>query len=171
MGFRYRNAETLKLEDYFILFATTCLIAEMGLLLSFTKTIYRIDSATLNIYVLKYLVTDSDLSNELLKSGPSVLIAYLTLGWLTIFSVKFTFLALFHKMCRNVSRKLTAYFWITAAATGMSCIIVIFESFILCPQFGADAARCFVKNQYTFSISSGVVIQSLDIATDLMSMR
>lgn len=171
MSFRYRSAAPLKLEDYFILFATSCLIAEMGLLLSFTKIIYRIDSATLDVRVLKFLVTDPELSNELLRSGPSLLIAYLTLGWLAIFSVKCSFLALFYKMCRNVSRRLTAYFWLTVATTGLSCVIVIFESFILCPQFGADAAKCFLKNNYTFSISSGVVVQSLDIATDLMSMR
>jgi len=161
----------LKLEDYFIIFATTCLIAEMGLLLSFTDTIYRIDGATLNINVLKFATVDLDLGKEFTRSGPSVLIAYLTLGWLAIFAVKYSFLALFYKMCRNVSAKLTAYYWVTVAATGMSCIVVIFESFILCPQFGADAARCFLKNNYTFSISSGAVVQSLDIATDIMSTQ
>ncbi|KAJ4357227.1 uncharacterized protein N0V89_001802 [Didymosphaeria variabile] len=166
--FRYRSAQTLNLEDYFILFATTCLIAETGLLLSYTGTIYRIDGATLNVSVLKFLTGDPELSKELFNSGPSVLIAYLTLGWLAIFAVKCSFLALFYKMCRNVSRKLRAYFWVTVAATGTSCIVVILESFILCPRFGADATQCFLENQYTFSISSGVVVQSLDIATDLM---
>lgn len=142
----------------------------MGLLLSFTETIYRIDGATLNTSILKFLTSDPDLRKELYNSGPSILIAYLTLGWLAIFAVKYSFLALFHKMCRNVSRKLTAYFWVTVAATGMSGVVVIFESFILCPKFGADATQCFLENQYTFSISSGVVVQSLDIVTDLMSM-
>ncbi|KAF2450913.1 hypothetical protein P171DRAFT_403690 [Karstenula rhodostoma CBS 690.94] len=166
--FRYRSAQTLNLEDYFILVATTCLATEMGLLLSFTDTIYRIDGATLNVSVLKYLTSDPKLSKELFNSRPSILIAYLTVGWLAIFAVKCSFLSLFHKMCRNVSRKLTAYFWVTVAATGTSCIVVILESFILCPRFGADATQCFLENQYTFSISSGVVVQSLDIVTDLM---
>ncbi|KAL5377150.1 hypothetical protein DPSP01_009962 [Paraphaeosphaeria sporulosa] len=166
--FRYRSAQTLNLEDYFILFATTCLVAEMGLILSFTETMYRTDGATLNLSVLRYFTSDPELSKNLFNSGPSILIAYLTLGWLAIFSVKCSFLALFHKMCRNVSRKLTAYFWVTVAATGTSCIVVILESFILCPRFGADATQCFLENQYTFSISSGVVVQSLDIVTDLM---
>ena len=143
----------------------------MGLLLSYTETIFKVDGATLNATVLKFATIDSDLGKELTRGGPSVLIAYLTLGWLAIFSVKYSFLALFYKMCRNVSRKLTAYYWVTVAATGMSCLVVIFESFILCPQFGAEAAKCFLINNYTFSISSGVVVQSLDIATDLMSAQ
>lgn len=141
----------------------------MGLVLSFTETMYLIDSATLNISVLKHLTSDPEMSKEVFNGGPSILVAYLTLGWLAIFAVKCSFLALFHKMCRNVSRKLTAYFWVTVAATATSCIVVILESFILCPRFGADAAQCFLENQYTFSISSGVVVQSLDIVTDLMS--
>ncbi|KAF9730903.1 hypothetical protein PMIN03_005423 [Paraphaeosphaeria minitans] len=168
MFFRYRSAQTLNLEDYFIIFATTCLVAEMGLILSYTDTIYRIDGATLNLSVLKYLTSDPELSEELFNSESSILIAYLTLGWLAIFSIKCSFLALFHKMCRNVSRKLTAYFWMAVAATGTSCIVVILQSFILCPRFGANATQCFLENQYTFSISSGVVVQSLDIVTDLM---
>jgi hypothetical protein len=143
----------------------------MGLFLSFTETIYRIDGATLNVSILKFLTGDPELSKELFNSGPSILIAYLTLGWLAIFAVKCSFLALFHKMCRNVSRNLTAFFWVTVAATGTSCIVVILESFILCPRFGADATQCFLENQYTFSISSGVVVQSLDIVTDLMSTQ
>ena len=171
MSFRYRSAQTLNLEDYFILFATTCLTAEMALLLSYTDAMYRIDGATLNINVLKFLIGDRELSKELISSGPSTLVAYMTLGWLAIFSVKVSFLALFYEMCRNVSLKLTAHFWVTVAATILSSIVVILESFILCPQFGADATRCFLNNNYTFSISSGVVAQSLDIATDLMSMN
>jgi hypothetical protein len=143
----------------------------MGLFLSFTETIYRIDGATLNVSILKFLTDDPELRKELFNSGPSILIAYLALGWLAIFAVKCSFLALFHKMCRNVSRNLTAYFWVTVAATGTSCIVVILESFIMCPRFGADAAQCFLENQYTFSISSGVVVQSLDIVTDLMSTQ
>ncbi|KAF1966592.1 hypothetical protein BU23DRAFT_603379 [Bimuria novae-zelandiae CBS 107.79] len=168
MGCRYRSAQSLNLEDYFILFATTCLITEMGLLLSFTDTIYRIDGATLNVHVLKYFIGDPELKILLLNGDSSSLMAYLTFGWLAIFAVKFSFLALFHKMCRNVSRKLTAYFWVTVAATVTSGIVVILEGFILCPRFGADATRCFLENHYTFSISSGVVVQSLDIVTDLM---
>lgn len=183
--FRYRSEHHLALEDWLVLFATICLVAETGLVYAFSRMVYFIDGATLNLPVLAFIGKDAALTKELLTAGPSTLVAYFTLGWITIFSIKYSFLALFYKMLRNVSRNLLAYFWCTVAATGMACVVVILESFILCPHFGADAgecdrrgerseanggaAQCFLKNNYTFSISTGVVVQALDIVTDLMS--
>lgn len=141
MTFRIRSAQALNLEDYFVLFATTCLVAESALILAFVDTIYTIDGATLELPVLRYVVHDTELSKKFLESGSSIFIAYNTLGWVSIFAIKFSFLALFYKICSNVSRKLTAFFWVTVAATGMCGAIVILEGFILCPRFGAGASR------------------------------
>lgn len=137
--FRYRGDRTLHLEDYLVGFASICLVIETGLLYDFNRVLYMIDGATLHKPVLAYIGRDPELTKELLDSGPSTLVAYFTLGWLAIWAIKYSFLALFYKMLRNVSRKLTAYFWCTVAATGMSGVVVILESFILCPHFGADA--------------------------------
>jgi len=141
MLFRYHSHRSLSLEDSLIVFATICLIVETGLILSYTRNLYNIDGATLNLDVLAFFTRDPNLQNALFDSGPSILIAYMTLGWLAVFAVKYSFLALFYKMCRNVSRKLTAWFWCTVAATGMSLVVVMLESFILCPQFGANAGE------------------------------
>lgn len=141
MVFRYRSERTLSLEDYLVAFATMCLIAETGTMYSFVSKMYIIDGATTNLSVLAFISRDADLTKELLDSGMPTLVAYFTLGWLAIFAIKYSFLALFYKMLRNVNRRLTAYFWCTVAATGMSGIVVILESFILCPHFGADAGK------------------------------
>ncbi|KAF1955250.1 hypothetical protein CC80DRAFT_447609 [Byssothecium circinans] len=171
---RYLRERTLFLEDYLILFATICLICETGLVYSFIKTMYLIDATTLRLPVLGHLARAKEgspahgLFTDFLKTGPQVMNAYLTFGWFAVFAVKASFLALFYKMLRNVSKNLMTWFWITVTLTAMSAIIVVLEDFIICPQFGAGPAQCFVKNGYTFSISSGVVVQSLDIITDLM---
>ncbi|KAF2677066.1 hypothetical protein K458DRAFT_492097 [Lentithecium fluviatile CBS 122367] len=165
--FRWRNEDPLRLEDYLVLFATICLVVETGLVYSFTHRLYVIDAATTHLSVLSYVAKDPVLAQQLLETG-STLVAYFSLGWTAIFAIKSSFLALFYRMLRNVCGKLTAYFWCTVAATAISFVVIILESFILCPKFGADAAQCFMKDNYTFSISSGVVVQVLDIVTDLM---
>lgn len=137
--FRYRGERKLRLEDWLVAFATVCLIAETGLVISFTRMLYFLDAATIHLPVLAFIARDPTLAAELLSNGPSTLVAYFTLGWIAIFAIKFSFLALFDKMLRGVSSKLRAFYWCTVAATGMCGVVVILESFILCPHFGADA--------------------------------
>jgi hypothetical protein len=139
--FRYRHEDALRLEDYLVLFATTLLVVETGLVYSFTSRLYIIDAATTHLSVLSYVVKEPELAELLLETG-ATLVAYFTLGWAAIFAIKFSFLALFYRMLRNVSRKLMIYFWITVAATAISGVVIILESFILCPRFGADAGMC-----------------------------
>ncbi|KAF2638190.1 hypothetical protein P280DRAFT_431316 [Massarina eburnea CBS 473.64] len=169
---RYRRERTCFLEDYLILFATTCLICETGLMHSFIKPMYLIDAATFRLPVLSFLVRSTDSTHsrfgDVLAPLSKVLSSYITFGLLAIFAVKASFLALFYKLLRNVSAKLMAWFWATVAATGMSAFVVVLEGFMICPQFGVGPMQCFVKNGYTISVGSGVVIQSLDIVTDLM---
>jgi hypothetical protein len=136
--FRYRHEDSLRLEDYLVLLATALLIVETGLVYSFSHRLYVIDAATTHLPVLSYVVKDPEFAQQLLETG-ATLVAYFTLGWAAIFAIKFSFLALFYRMLRNVSRKLRTYFWITVAATGVSGVVIILESFILCPKFGADA--------------------------------
>lgn len=166
--FRYRGEHKFYMDDWFVLFATVCLIAETGLLYSFVDMLYFIEAAMTEVTVIAHIARNPELTAELLNMGPSTLVAYVTLGWTSIFVIKLSFLALFHRLLRNVSRKLTAYFWCTVVATSLSGVVVIIESFIVCPQIGSNSAQCFIKNNYTFSISSGIVAQLLDIVTDLL---
>lgn len=136
--FRLRSEDSLKLEDYLVLFATICLIVETGLVYSFSRRLYVIDAATTHLSVLAYVANDPGYANQLLETG-STLVAYFTLGWVAIFAIKFSFLTLFYRMLRNVNQKLRAYFWCTVAMTAISGVIIILENFILCPKFGADA--------------------------------
>lgn len=136
--FAYRSQDSLKLEDYLVLFATICLIAETGLVYSFSKRLYVIDAATTHLSVLAYVANNPSYTNQLLQTGVT-LVSYLTLGWVAIFAIKFSFLTLFYRMLRNVNRKLMVYFWCTVGATAVSGVVIILENFILCPKFGADA--------------------------------
>jgi hypothetical protein len=138
---RYRDEDLIRPEDYLVLFATICLLIETGLVYSFSRRLFVIDAATTHLSVLAYVAKDPGYASQLLQTG-STLVAYLTLGWVAIFAIKFSFLTLFYRMLRNVNRKLMAYFWCTVAATAISGVVIILENFILCPKFGADAGTC-----------------------------
>ena len=128
------------MEDWLVLFATVCLIAETGCVYHFGPMLYLIDAATLDKMVYEWARSDSSRWQYLSNVGPAWLDAYLTLAWVAVFSVKFSFLTLFHRMVRNVKKSLTRYYWITVIATAIAGMIVIAESFFSCPHFGAAAS-------------------------------
>lgn len=184
--FRLRQDRKLLLDDWLILFGTVCLIAETGCVYDFAPTMYLIDAAIMKKDVYDWISLDKTRFQALAAVGPAWVDASLTLAWVTVFSVKFSFLTLFHRMILNVRRALTIYYWITVVATAVAGIVVILESFILCPHFGAasgksttrknlhilmkiPSAQCFLQNNYTFGLGTGIICQCLDIATDLMS--
>lgn len=137
--FRIRQESTLLPEDWLVFFATICLIAETGCVYHLGPVLYITDAATTKPEVYNWILSDPGCLKRLTGFGPAWSDAAFTLAWIAVFSVKFSFLALFYRMVRNVRRPLTIYYWVTVAATAIAGIVVILESFILCPHFGAAA--------------------------------
>ncbi|KAF1993796.1 hypothetical protein P154DRAFT_540088 [Amniculicola lignicola CBS 123094] len=59
--------------------------------------------------------------------------------WTATFAIKFSFLAFFKGLIRDVSVKLTWYYWFVVVFTGMTWTFLVAEPFILCPYFGLGA--------------------------------
>ncbi|CAI6339580.1 unnamed protein product [Periconia digitata] len=171
---RHLRERTFCLDEYFMLLSAICFIIETGLVYSSISPIYLIDAVTLQLPVLSYTMRPTegspthDLREEFLQSNHRTVGAYFVFGWLAIFAVKASFLSLFHKMLRNVNKKLMIWFWVTVVLTVISVMAVVLETFELCSKFGAGPVQCFFEDGFTFSIHSTVVVQLLDIITDLM---
>lgn len=138
--FRLRQDRRLIIDDCFVLFSTVCLVAATGCLYRFHTTLYFVDAATTNRRVNYWMIQDPARFSGFAGSGRSWADAYMTLAWLSIFGIKASFLALFHRMVRNVKRSLTIYFWVTVATTSVAGVVVVLSAFVLCPHFGSDAA-------------------------------
>ncbi|PVI05709.1 hypothetical protein DM02DRAFT_668070 [Periconia macrospinosa] len=171
---RYLRERTFLLEEYLILLATICFVVEAGLTYSFIPSIYLIDATTFQRPVLKHIAQSADgtsgrdLQERFMSIGAGTVNAYFLFGWLAIFSIKASFLSLFYRMLRNVNKKLMTWFWTTVGFTIISAGAVLLESFQLCSHFGEGPVQCFLTTRHTFTIHSGLVVQSLDIITDLM---
>jgi hypothetical protein len=111
-------------------------LVETGLVCSVPRRLYAIDAATTHLSVLAYVMNDPSYAQRLSQTT-SVLVAIFTVDWLAIFAIKFSFLALFYRMLRNVDRWLRVYFWFSVAMTAISGVVIILENLIICSKFGA----------------------------------
>jgi len=59
---------------------------------------------------------------------------YISLVWMTIFAVKFSFLFFFKNLVRCI-RSMTIYRWILTVGTGVAWAFGIAQPFISCPLF------------------------------------
>ncbi|KAF2475931.1 uncharacterized protein BDR25DRAFT_212315, partial [Lindgomyces ingoldianus] len=171
LGFRLHHERRLFLDDYLILFATICLIIETVCIHHFSDRIYFVESASTNWEVMLLLapgIGNTAFQQDFSTWGPAWINGYLSVGWIAIFMVKFSFLVLFWRMVRNVTKRLTIWYWVTVAVTAASGIVVVLEAFILCPHVGKAAAKCYPQKNYSFSLGIGIMVQCLDIITDLM---
>jgi len=64
---------------------------------------------------------------------------FLCLAWTSHFAIKFSFLAFFHTLVRDVSVRLSRFYWFVVGYTGIAWGFVIVEPFILCPHFDMKA--------------------------------
>lgn len=65
---------------------------------------------------------------------------FLALAWTTTFLVKFSFLAFFRQLIRNV-HNIKYYYWGVVALTVLSWMFLTSEAFILCSDFGVEAGE------------------------------
>jgi hypothetical protein len=111
---------------------------------------------------------------------------YLAFAWSATFIIKFSFLSFFHTLIRNVSVRLTRYFWSVVIFTGLTWAFLIAEPFILCPYFGAEASKrtqnsrfiildadstvkCYPNTPYGLNVGLMSLVTVLDVIIDAMS--
>lgn len=160
---RLYTRRRLYLDDCFLIFGLICLSGATGLTLTFVRNMFISEALRLDPTVVVRVDQLLALTNSM-----AVVDSFLALAWTAIFSVKFCFLALFRLLIRQVSKKLTVYYWCVVGFTVTTWAFLVSEGFILCPYFGAETAKCLPEPPRVLSLALTSFITILDIFTDIM---
>lgn len=126
----------LYLDDFFLLFGVVCLSGATGLVLNFSRIIFAYEVLTLDPHIV---VSIQELSK--MKSSLAVTHASDFLTWTTIYCAKFSFIALFRKLIRRTSKRITIYVRFVATCTFVSWMIAASRTFIVCHYFGPESGN------------------------------
>lgn len=134
----------VELDDYFFFVAVVSLVTSSGLFFHVVPKIYFVDTAPEAVLFLE--------ASELIQETKEISIeAYVAeaFAWITIFSVKFSFLFFFRNLIKGVP-SLRVMWWCTLAITiPVACVSVVADA-IVCP-YAPDELLCahelfFTKN-------------------------
>lgn len=131
IAMRFFTRRKLFLDDYFLLMAMPCVVVATSVLQWGVEGLFIYKSLMSN----EAIVLDVDDLNELVRVS-KVTSIFVDMSWTAIFCVKFSFLALFHVLIKNVSAHLSRYFWCVVAITVVTWGFLVAETFILCAHFG-----------------------------------
>jgi hypothetical protein len=133
----------LALDDYLVLFATACLAVETGLLYHNLDMIFIEDSLAKNPLNIM-LFTRGQVLN-LLDNFLKWTNIWQSFAWTACYMIKLSFLAFFRMLTRDVSRRLTIYWWFVLIITLSSWIFNTVENIIIC---GASKSRKSLPTQH-----------------------
>jgi hypothetical protein len=123
-------------DDAFLLFALACICTGTGLITTFYHAIFIGEAVSLDPTV----VITPDQTAALLESFV-IIRAFFCITWTVTFSVKASFLALFERLIRRVSKRLTLYYWCAVVMTFLSWAFFMCELFIICPYTGTEIGK------------------------------
>ena len=135
-AFQLRTQRRVWLEDALLICACLCLIAGTGLLYTFAETLYDPDSCGL----FPDPETKPDELASHIKSSQQYQLTFLTLTWIVIFCVKFSFLFLFRPLV-NRMRGMLLFWRFVVVLTSISFFICVGEPFFSCPKFGTGIRK------------------------------
>ena len=133
---RLRVQKQFSLDDCFVLFGTACLAAAYAIFMVALDTEYMIEAFVFRTPGVELSSDFFDKTFEVQRTTAAVV----TLSWVAVASVKFSFLFLFRKLIARV-RSLMIYWWIT---------IVINVA-----VFAYGCSVYFVACRYVFTFEAG----------------
>jgi len=174
----------LELDDAFVWFALTCLSAATGIFLKKLSIIMLQEAMAMVPDVIVPITQVSQLISSI-----NFLDAFLCTIWTCTFAIKGSFLVLFGKLIKGISKKLDLYFRFVIGYTILTWIFLVVEPFILCPYFGSaggnvtivpqyrivgklankSLVKCWPETIYNKTVALTVLITILDIGSDIMS--
>lgn len=134
IGMRWRLRQRIYLDDFFLLFGLACLCGATGIILVCVRKIFLTEA--LLVQPLFKLTFEG--ARSLGNTAPGIIHSFLFLTWTVIFSVKFSFLALFRLLIQRISWKITFYYWFVVVFTVLTWIYMVSEAFFVCPAFGTQ---------------------------------
>lgn len=130
---RLRIHKQFSIDDGILILGTCCLISSLGMTFSEIDYMYTVEALTLGEMTI----------SQLPPAYPDRVIYYrkmnnasLILTWLTIVSIKFSFLALFKKLIDRI-RPLVVYWWIIAVFNGAVAIYGATVPILACPALSS----------------------------------
>ncbi|PVH97472.1 hypothetical protein DM02DRAFT_684903 [Periconia macrospinosa] len=160
--FNVRKRGKLFVDDMFAILATCCLIASTGFIYYIHDWMYIAAAMASNPKKNGALYTKTEIASlrGLLKWNN----LFFFFAWTCITAVKFSFLALFWLLIRDVSRPLLWLWWFTVAITTVSWIFNGWRNAIVCGW--SSASKCAPAPPYVKEF--GWTSSALDITTDLL---
>ncbi|CAH0031808.1 unnamed protein product [Clonostachys rhizophaga] len=162
---RLRMRQGLWLDDYLLFFAALLLIATAGFMYYICDEIYLATVVRADSTLIFQLPADE--LTHMIDHAVQENAATLILAWTATFFVKFSFLAFFKMLIRQVAG-IKKYYWGIVIFTIFTWLFLICEPFILCPHFGIKSLTCFDQSQNLLYVSMTGLITGLDVLTDVL---
>lgn len=134
---RFTTRRNVALDDYLLFLAFAFLTASTALVYYLLDSIYlatAVERDALIFFQLNAKQMQQLLSQAL---NENILLA---IAWTTTFLVKFSFLAFFRQLIRNVNG-IQYYYWGIVTLTLLTWMFLTSEAFILCSGFGINASE------------------------------
>lgn len=145
---RFWFTKKLRLDDYLLLISCASLTAATGVLYYGTSSIFLGSELALDpISVTQSGINEGDVIRKV-EQISKINWVYLTLSWVTIFMIKFGFLALF-RLLVNCLPRIYAFWKAVTAFTTLVFAFAVCDTFIACPKMGLAAGGSFsavIKN-------------------------
>lgn len=119
-----------------MLFGLICLCGTAGLLLNITRDLFVAEAIGRDPTV-KLTVGDIQSSTDSL----TIYLCFRSLAWTTIVCVKFSFLALFRLLIRNLSKRIVIYFWFVVGCTLLAWLYMVTVEWLICRHTGAGPGK------------------------------
>ncbi|KAK2611025.1 hypothetical protein N8I77_004408 [Diaporthe amygdali] len=161
---RFTTRRNLALDDYLLFAAFAFLTTVTALVYYLLDSIYLATAVERNPAV--FFQFSQKQTQQLLSQALNENI-FLLLAWTTTFLVKFSFLAFFKQLIRNVER-IQKYYWGIVIFTIITWMFLTSEAFILCSDFGINAIKCWSPTKNTLYVSMTGLVTGLDALTDIL---
>lgn len=138
IAMRFFTRRKLFLDDYFLIVAMPCVVVATSMLQWGADGLFLYKAVISDV---PFVLDAADL-NEL-THVTIVTNVFVDTSWTAIFCVKFSFLALFRVLIKNVSTHLSRYFWCVVVITAVTWAFLVSEAFILCSKFGWASCKQF----------------------------
>ena len=140
IAFQLKNRHRLFLSDFFLLLASTCLIAGTIVIYQFVDMLYLEQQLSEN--PLSVPITPDFLNA--IPDSLKYLFSYQAILWAVVFSVKFSFLSFFRPLVSRLAKMITWWKCVTVT-TAFAWAVCTVAPFIICPHFDFSSSEFVFK--------------------------
>ncbi|KAF2812735.1 uncharacterized protein BDZ99DRAFT_487147 [Mytilinidion resinicola] len=150
----------IRWDDGLVFLATIALIVAFGVCLKLLETLYLVEA--INKKAAFPFREDMPKMLDLVKW----LAVFAIMNWTSVYMVKFAFMYFFYTLFWGLSLK-TVRIYCTSVGLLIVCWMYTVVNPIICPHFGANAAKCGANpHQHVRSLAGNCIVVVLDIICD-----